>query len=171
MKPVRNKKSKFNRIFPFFFAGVMTLSFSFPAPVFSESLQAPAFSEADLQGTLQSPAKYQGKILVLYFWATWCPWCRKDVKNMTEVFRTYHPKGVEFISISLDKDLSKLQLFVEEHRIPYPVLFDGKGWENHIAQLYGVNSTPSFILVNRKGEIQSAGGSSEDLKEKLSELV
>ena len=171
MKPVRNKKSKFNRIFPFFFAGVMTLSFSFPAPVFSESLQAPAFSEADLQGTLQSPAKYQGKILVLYFWATWCPWCRKDVKNMTEVFRTYHPKGVEFISISLDKDLSKLQKFVEEHRIPYPVLFDGKGWENKIAQLYEVDSTPSFFVVDKQGQIVAEGSQASELRHELSSLT
>ncbi|MSR77278.1 MAG: TlpA family protein disulfide reductase [Candidatus Omnitrophica bacterium] len=168
MKHAKSRKLKLSRIFSIFFLVLFALSFPYPAG--AEFVQAPGFSEVDIQGNRQSLEQYRGKFVVLYFWATWCSWCRKDTKAMIEVFKTYHPKGVEFISVSLDQDLAKLQKFVNEHHVPYPVIFEGEGWENKIVQLYGIEATPSFILIDPQGQVRSGGGSSEELKEELAQF-
>lgn len=122
-----------------------------------EFLKAPDFEMSDLRGEMQSPSQHRGDYLILYFWATWCPACRQDVENIKGVYERFHPKGLEFISISLDSDLAKLEQFVETKEIHYPVLYDGKGWGNEIAQLYGVNSTPTFLLIDPDQKVISSG--------------
>ena len=132
--------------------------------------KAPEFSLTDLQGQHQSLSQYQGKPVVLYFWATWCPACRNEVEKMKDVYQKYHPRGVEFVSVSLDTDRAKLEKFVREKKIGYPVLFDGRGWENQVAKTYGIYSTPTFVLINPEGGIQALGSWSGDLKSYLDRI-
>lgn len=130
--------------------------------------KAPDFSGTDLQGIRHSFSDYQGKRLVLYFWATWCPACRQDTQNIQNLFPKLQEKGIEFLSVSIDKDREKLTAYVEESRVTFPVLFDGKGWDNAVSSAYSVQSTPSFVVISPKGSIEDVGNWSRELETLLS---
>lgn len=129
--------------------------------------RAPDFSGTDLQGIRHSLGDYQGKRLVLYFWATWCPACRQDTANIQNLFPKLQQKQIEFVSVSLDKDLEQLKSYVESSHVTFPVLFDGKGWDNTISNDYGIQSTPSFVVISPQGQIQDAGNWSQELEKVL----
>lgn len=133
-------------------------------------LKVPDFSGTDLNGTAHSRAQYEGKPLVLYFWATWCPACRRDIGSVNKVYKDFHPRGVEFVSISLDKEEAKLREYVASEKIQFPVLFDGKTWENEIARAYGVNSTPTFVVIQPDHQGMVSGHWGKELKKRLQNL-
>ena len=133
--------------------------------------EAPSFSGKDLAGNLHSNGDYRGKHLVLYFWATWCPGCRQEAESMHAIYERYQSKkGVEFLSVSLDSDRTKLEKAVRSSDIQYPVLFDGKGWKNKIATRYRVFSTPTFVIIDPAGEEATRGSGSRDLDHLLQKI-
>jgi peroxiredoxin len=143
------------------------LSFGFPA--WAGDL-APEFKGRDVNGNVHTLADYAGKHTVLYFWATWCPGCVRDIPNVKRLFAEYQPEGVEFVTVSLDRDIEKLRRFLKKHKIEFTVLFDGKGWKNEIANLYGVEGTPSFVVISPDGYVSQAGYWSTDLRAILESL-
>ena len=143
------------------------LSFFLISPPLEAYRRAPQFTETDIRGQVQSLEKYAGQPLVIYFWATWCPWCVKDVQAMKAAYQKFHPQGIGFISVSLDKNLSSLEEFVTSRDINYPVLFDGKGWDNELARRFGIHSTPRYVLLDRNHEIRFEGRDIHKLDQQL----
>ena len=127
------------------------------------SMKAPDFAGTDLEGTEHALLQYQGRPLILYFWATWCPACRRDVKQIADVYEKNKDSGVAFLSVSLDQDRQKLAEYVAEQGITFPVLFDGKGWEDPVARAYGVQATPGFVVVTADQNLMGSGSWSTDL--------
>lgn len=155
---------------------VSFVAFSFAAPACAWAVivlgeDAPTFEEKDLQGELQSLPEYRGKVCVLYFWAVWCPACRREVPNIQKVYESFRSKGVRFIGISLDQNLESLKKYVADNRIAYPVIFKGKAWDNELAALYDVRSTPTFYVVGKKGKFLAAGNWSDELRQVLDKVV
>ncbi|MBI3313992.1 MAG: TlpA family protein disulfide reductase [Candidatus Omnitrophica bacterium] len=133
-------------------------------------VKAPDFSAPNLNGHTKSLKDYRGKHLVLYFWATWCPACRQEVEKLKRAYFLHEPRGVEFLSVSLDSDRKKLANFIEEKHIPYTVLFDGQGWKNQIAIDYAIISTPSYLVIGPEGNILTTGNWTSDLLDFLGTL-
>lgn len=98
---------------------------------------------------------FEGKVVLIDFWATWCGPCVAEVPHLLKAYKKYHSEGLEVIGISLDKDKEKLLNFVRQNEIPWPQYFDGKGWNNEIAKKHDIHSIPSFWLINKKGQIIS----------------
>ena len=144
--------------------------FLYSVPLQAAAKKAPAFSAEDLTGRTYSLSTYRGKPLVLYFWATWCPACVAEAKQMKKLYADYHPKGVAFLSVSLDSDKSKLSKYIDEKNIRYPVVFDGKGWNNEMAKTFGIHATPSYIFIAKDGTISSRGGGADSLADQLSKI-
>lgn len=134
------------------------------------SLKVPDFTGTDLNGTVHTRAQYEGKPLVLYFWATWCPACRRDIGSVSKLYKDFHPRGIEFVSVSLDKEEAKLREYVASEKIEFPVLFDGKAWDNEVARAYAVNSTPTFVLIQPDHEGMVSGHWGKELKKRLQSL-
>ena len=101
-------------------------------------------------------AKMRGKVVLVDFWATWCPPCRGEVPNVVAAYKKYHDKGFEIIGISLDQDKSALLSFTKEHDMTWPQYFDGNGWENKISSGFGINSIPAMWLVGKDGKVITA---------------
>src|SRR5262249_15425764 len=120
----------------------------------SPGRKPPAFTANDLDGNPQSPDRFQGQVLLIDFWATWCGPCRGELHNVKAVYDKYHDKGFAILGVSLDEDKDALQKFVKDQSMPWPQLFDGKGWKNEIARLYGVNAIPRTLLLDRQGVIR-----------------
>lgn len=120
----------------------------------------PNFSARDLDGTLQSLKQYQGKIVVLHFWATWCPYCRGEIPKLVKIHREMADQGVAVLTISIDDDLNKLSDFVKRAKLPYPVIVD-RTTRPLISERYAIPGIPVTFILARDGRIiaRSVGAS------------
>jgi thiol-disulfide isomerase/thioredoxin len=123
-----------------------------------------------LDGRAVDLTKLRGKVVLVDFWATWCPPCRAEVPNVVAAFKKYHDKGLEIVGISLDQDKDALQSFVKEKDMAWPQYFDGKGWDNEISTRYGIDSIPAMWLLDKKGMLVSTDAS-DDLDGGIAKLL
>ena len=130
----------------------------------------PGFTLKSLDDRTVSLKDYRGKIVLLDFWATWCPPCVKEAPAIREAYQEYHDRGFEVIGISLDKDREKLEKFIEKNGVLWPQIFDGLGWKSALAQIYGVTSIPWQILLDRDLRVISPNARGENLDEALKDI-
>jgi peroxiredoxin len=121
----------------------------------------PAFSVLDLRGQRQTLKQYRGRIVVLHFWASWCPYCRGEIPKLLEVHHGSE-QGVTVLAVSVDRDLSQLQAFVEQAALPYVVISDAHG-ESSLARAYDVRGIPVTYLLDPDGRIAYRFFGSADL--------
>jgi thiol-disulfide isomerase/thioredoxin len=95
----------------------------------------------------------RGKVVLIDFWATWCPPCVEEAPALAAAFEKFHGQGFEIVGISLDEDKADLEKFTAENKMPWPQFFDGKGWENELAQRFKIQSVPTMWLLNREGKL------------------
>ena len=127
----------------------------------------PDFTLKDLEGEEVSLKRFRGKIVLLNFWATWCPPCRKEIPSMIKLYKRYNDKGLEIIGVNLDRmDKSGIEKFSSEYNITFPILLDPTG---KIATLYGITALPATFILDRNGKIQErvAGGKDWSSEENL----
>ena len=117
-----------------------------------ENTQAPPFTMKDLQGNTLDLSAFQGKVLVLNFWATWCPPCRAEIPDLIAARKELGPKGLEIIGVSVDQmSAAKLREWVSNVGISYPVaLADSKIVEDYRPGEY----IPATIVIDKKGRIR-----------------
>lgn len=125
----------------------------------------PDFNVKDTDGKALTLANYKGKVVLIDFWATWCGPCVQELPNVLKAYEKHHAAGFEIIGISLDNQAEKLEKFVKDKNMPWPQFFDGKGWQNELAEKYGVNSIPATYLLDRDGKIIGKGLRGEKLEE------
>ncbi|NIO16865.1 MAG: redoxin domain-containing protein [Deltaproteobacteria bacterium] len=112
---------------------------------------APRFELEDISGEKINLADFQGKAVVLNFFATWCPPCQSEIPGFVNIYKEYKSQGLEIIGISLDNDPETvLPEFISEYKIPYTVAI---GSRDMISMYGGLKSLPTTIFINRKGEI------------------
>ena len=133
--------------------------------------QFPDFNEKDLNGKPISVSGLKGKVVLVDFWATWCPPCRAELPNVIKTYEKHHGKGFEIIGISLDQDKSKLTSFTKDRDMTWQQYFDGQGWGNKLAQKYGVNSIPATYLLDTSGKIIGSNLRGEDLEAAVSKAL
>ena len=106
-----------------------------------------------LDGTPVDLATMKGKVVLIDFWATWCPPCRGEVPNVVAAYEAYHKRGFEVIGISLDQDDGALRSFTAQNGMAWPQYFDGRGWDNAMAQKFDIHSIPAMWLIGKDGQI------------------
>lgn len=131
----------------------------------------PDFSEKSVAGEPLSLQQYKGKVVLVDFWATWCPPCVAELPNVLAAYQKYHDKGFEIIGISLDKDQGALDKFTKEKGMTWAQYYDGKGWENVLARKYGISSIPATFLVGPDGKIVARDLRGEALDAELAKLL
>jgi thiol-disulfide isomerase/thioredoxin len=101
-------------------------------------------------------ADLRGKVVLVDFWATWCPPCVEEVPSLVETYGKFKDKGFEIVGISLDQDKSALEKFTAENKMTWPQFFDGKGWDNELAKRFNIQSVPTMWLLDREGKLADA---------------
>jgi peroxiredoxin len=129
------------------------------------------FEVKDTSGEVISLDKYRGKVVLLDFWATWCGPCRVEMPNVVKLYKKHHKEGFEIIGISLDRNKSAMDNYVEANGMAWPQFFDGKYWQNEIAMMYKVRAIPATYLIDRRGIIRYRSLRGRQLEEAVQKLV
>jgi thiol-disulfide isomerase/thioredoxin len=132
---------------------------------------APAFIQNDADGKPVSLASFKGQYVLVDFWASWCGPCREENPNVVKVYKSYHTKGFTVLGISLDDNKEKWLAAVKKDQLEWTQLSDLKGWQNSVAELYGVKGIPTNYLLDKDGKIIARGLRGEELEKKLAELL
>ncbi len=111
-----------------------------------------------LDGSAVDLAKLRGKVVLIDFWATWCPDCIAEEPGLVELYQKYHDQGFEIVGVSLDEDKAKLLAFIQRDAMAWPEDFDGKKWNNEVGQQFGIASIPAVWLFDKKGLLVTRNG-------------
>jgi cytochrome c biogenesis protein CcmG/thiol:disulfide interchange protein DsbE len=113
--------------------------------------RAPGFRLEDITGKVVDYSQFDGNVVLVDFWATWCPPCRRGIPELAELHQKYASKGFQVIGISLDASGSEVvRKFSKDYKIPYTVLM---GNRQVVTEWQVGSSIPTAFLVNRQGEI------------------
>ena len=127
---------------------------------------APAFSLEDLAGKKVELKDFQGEVVLLDFWATWCSPCRKTMPHLQELHEKYKDKGLVVLGVSLDTNSRVVKRFLESLRCDFLVLMDSRGGKT--GPLYRIRGIPTTFIIDKKGVIRFRGHPSQ-LSEKMIE--
>ncbi|MBO6522757.1 MAG: TlpA family protein disulfide reductase [Balneolaceae bacterium] len=129
--------------------------------------QAPDFILTSLQGDEVSLSDFNGKTVLLTFWASWCPTCRGENKHLAEIYPEYKDEGFEILGVSLDRSRTNWEKAVEKDGIAWPQVSDLEGVDSPVATLYGVYSTPTTFLIDSAGVVIAKNALTEELEDYL----
>ena len=115
---------------------------------------APDFKMKTIDGKTFKLSQLKGKTVVLDFWASWCPDCRKDAPEVVRMYKEYAPQGIEFVGVSMDTDVEAWRKACEQFGITYTQVSELKKFkETDIAKAYGVKWIPSIVVVDKEGKV------------------
>jgi len=120
-------------------------------PIPSRTVVAPDFELRDLEGNVRELASFRGRVVLLNFWATWCPPCQTEMASMEGLYQAYKDYGFEVVAVSSDvQGVEAVQPFVTQLRLSFTTLLDATG---QVTRLYGVTSLPTSYLLDRQGRL------------------
>lgn len=119
------------------------------------------FTIGSLDNGQISLADYEGEVIIMNFWATWCPPCRAEMPGLNRFYETYKDEGLVVLAVNEEESAEQVRPFIEANAFTFPVLLDTEGG---VAQQYSTRSFPTTFIIDREGVIQhvQTGEISED---------
>lgn len=136
-------------------AQVADLDTKYAAELLKPGTPAPDFKLQTPDGkTIQFSDFAKGKYVVIDFWASWCPDCRKDMPEVIRMYNKWHKMGVEFLGVSFDTDKQKWTDYIAQSGVPYTQVSEMKRMnQSEVAKAYGVRWIPSLYLIGPDGKV------------------
>jgi TPR repeat protein/thiol-disulfide isomerase/thioredoxin len=131
----------------------------------------PGLEFVAIDGNKVDVANMKGKVVLVYFWATWCSGCWHSDRRIADLYYDMHDKGFELIGISVDSDRQALDKYLARNKFKWPQYYDGKGWDNAVASRFGISCVPEMILVDKNGVVVDSAMSTPKLVVRVRELV
>ena len=117
--------------------------------------KAPDFTLGTMDGRPFSLSSLAGRMVVLVFWASWCPDCRAELPELKAMYEAVSKDKVAFVSVSFDRGLDALKAFAKDNALPGVQLFDPAGKkESAVGAAYGVKWIPSMVIVGPDGQVK-----------------
>ncbi|MFK2821113.1 TlpA disulfide reductase family protein [Flavobacteriaceae sp. LMIT009] len=134
---------------------------------------APNFSSPTPDGEMLALNDIKGKATIIDFWASWCGPCRRENPNVVKVYEKYHDKGLEIISVSLDKPGQKDRWLkaIEDDKLAWHHVGSLKYFNDPVARLYNINAIPAMFVLDESGTIVGKKLRGQALHDKISELL
>ena len=130
---------------------VYRLAVGGPHPLNGQS--APAFSLVDMAGNTVDLASHRGKdVVVLDFWASWCPACRKGLPVLDKVAQHFAGQPVAIYGVNIREGAALVAEFAKQNKLTLPLLLDDTG---QVADSYGVSGIPQTVIIDRDGIVRS----------------
>lgn len=120
-----------------------------------ESLGIPAqdFSLADLDGNVHTLSDYEGQVVIINFWATWCRPCRSEMPALQAVYEEYQDEGLVLLAVNQDESPSTISSFIAEYGLSFPILLDDT---LQVSRQYEIEAYPSTFFIDRRGRIRNS---------------
>ena len=129
----------------------------------------------DTQGQALDKSKYEGKVVLVDFWATWCGPCVAEIPNIRRVYDEKHAEGFEVIAVNLDDQRSDLDKFLGENKMPWSVYVSNDptkaGMDTALAQELSISAIPFTMLIGRDGNVVAVHVRGKALDEKVQQLL
>ena len=126
------------------------------------------FQVTDLNGEELSLEQYRGQVVLLDFWATWCPPCIAEIPNVKKTYEKYKDQNFQIIGISLDRSKEPLESYIEKEGLAWRQYWDNTG---KVSNLYKVQAIPSTFLIDGEGVIRKTNLRGHALEHAVAELV
>ena len=122
---------------------------------------SPDFTLESLTKESVTLSSLTGQIVVLNFWATWCPPCKEELPDFQAAWEKYKDEGVVFLGISIDQNRSEVESFIKDSGITYTILLD---LSSQVASQYGITAIPTTFILDVDGTVlfSQVGGMTED---------
>ena len=114
------------------------------------SPMAKDFSLPDLDGNLHKLSDYKGKIVIVNFWATWCPPCRAEIPSMQRAWKILKNKNVVMLAVHVGGNEDKIWSFLTDFGIDFPVLIDAR---SHVSRAWPMMGLPTTFIIDPQGKI------------------
>jgi len=136
-----------------------------------DSGMAPDFTITDFDGRTVTLSKLRGQVVIINFWASWCPPCREEAAYLEETWRKYQDQGVVFIGVDYVDTEKEALAYIQEFDITY---INGPDLATAISQAYNIQGVPETYFVAKSGELRGVNigpMQSPQLDEKIEELL
>ncbi len=153
----------------------VTQEFTPTAPQVNIGEPAPDFTMNDIQGKPFTLSSLKGKVVMIDFWATWCPPCVRSIPEAKSIWNQFKKQDFVLLGVSLDKDLDTWKDYVSKQQMSWIQVADGKFWDNSAAVLYGIGSIPSVWILDKEGNVALKDvnplSEGDAIKAKITELL
>jgi len=148
---------------------LLFLIFTFSIPALAQGGElAPPWQLTSQDGKPVSLSQYKNKPVILHFWATWCPYCKRLQPKLSELQKKYQASGLELLAVSFNEDEgAKPQDEIYARGYDFITAVKGEA----VAALYGVRGTPTTFFIKRSGEVLYRSSSSDISNPKLEQAV
>jgi len=130
-------------------------------------MSAPDFHTEDFKGNPISLSQFEGKIVVMHFWATWNDHCLETLPEIKQLYRKLKGPDVQFIGISRDDQIDDLKGVILQKNIEWPQIFEGMRYKGMMSKLYDVRNIPITFVLDQQGKVQYIGSG----KDKITQIV
>ena len=126
----------------------------FDMTAFDRPVPAPEFELPGLDGTVSRLSDFRGRLVLLNFWATWCPPCLAEMPSMETAYQALADRGLVVVALASDEQgRTVVEPFVRKLNLSFPILLDS---DSAVSRLYGARDLPSSFLLNRSGQVVAA---------------
>lgn len=146
-----------------------TLTFAQVAPETDELPLMPQWQLYNEEGLLVKSSDFLGKPLVIHFWATWCPYCKKLQPGLDKLYQKYQADGLQMIAVSIREDEGATpQKELDSRGMSFKTLINGTDMARH---LFNVNGTPTTVFIDKTGHIVGSTRTSDPSDPRLEKIV